>query len=162
MDIFPAHIAVLVSVEKYLVLAYQDYQQKASSIDSEPTLDFLDAKHIGVASLMFAVLERLLIDQSETEIDDVLYVLPHLLEVSYITEADLEPIQQTFNRMGEFNIFHEDASVRDFIAERAWWAVYKNYDYSPDSGLAQYITGLLSAYDLWLRYKMMCIEQDDS
>ena len=161
MDILPAHVAILISVEKYMVLAFQDYQHNVSQKEAEPPLDFLNAKHLGVACLMTAALEKLFNDQEGTERDDVLYVLPHLLEIPFITDDDLEPIKQTFWTMNDFKAIREDVSLSECIGERAWWAAYLNNDYSLDAALARYIGGLFTALELWRDYEMMCIEVED-
>ena len=161
MDILPAHVAILISIEKYMVLSYQDYQRNVAQTESEPPLDFLTAKHLGVACLMTAAMEQLFTNRDDTERDDVLYVLPHLLEIPFITKSDLEPIKQTFWAMCDYKNIRDDISLSEFIGERAWWVAYQDDNYTLDSAMARYIAGLFTALELWRDYEMMCIEVDD-
>ena len=159
MDILPAHIAVQVAVEKYLVLAYQDYQRDLNSKTGEKPLELREAKQLGIAALMLSIWERSTVADSDTDSSDILYVLPHLTGIPYVEEEDLEVARRYFMKMLEFNVIRENVSMLDFVAERAWWAMYQAGDYSSDSALTGFLGGLLTSYQMWCQFEVRCIEQ---
>ena len=157
MDVLPVHVAVVVSAEKYLILAYECYQADIASRPEEPSLTFRAAKHIGIASLIVAVLNRARFDDGASATEQVLYVLPYLREIPYVTERDIGEVERAYRECMTFKIIREDASIIEFVAERAWWAAFHNYDYDPSSALHMFIERLLQSYEVWCRYELRCI-----
>ena len=159
MDILPAHAAVLVAVEKYMVLSYQDYQSEFGGRTGEEPLDFQTAKQLGIAALMLSAWERATEADSDTSSSDLLYVLPHLHEIPYVVDEDLEGARRYFEEMLAFKVIRENVSMLEFVSERAWWAAYQNYDYKFESALTNYVNGLLTSYEMWRQFEIRCIEQ---
>ena len=158
MDILPAHVAIQVAIEKHLVLSFESYEQDIFTHPTIKRLTFRTAKRVGVACLMMSASNLELEINSQAAFRDLLYVLPHLRAIPYITSEDLISISVIYEEFLSFKMIRENASIFELILERAWASAFKETELSPDPAFIRFLERLLQSDAFWRKYEIRCID----